>query len=235
MIYVRPRMPQPRYLRKLLRFVLLLTGISGCGSQRLTPHPAPMVRTTCVDVAVGTPRPQFGCFNVAVARSVRFSQPSVYWHLRTFRDRADAEAARSSLGLVVEEDGRIWLSEFGPPTASDGPGEPVAIVGPLELPRADTFNVVLSFAIMRPGDRSMIHTHPGPEGWYILAGEQCVQTPSGSKYAVAGGTMITAPDIPIELRVTGTSTRRALLVVIHDASRPRTIPSNWKPPADCGA
>jgi len=128
----------------------------------------------------------------------------------------------------------VWLSEFGPPDASPGAGEAIAVVGPLKLPPAETFNAVLSFAVMQPGNRSMIHSHPGPEGWYLLAGEQCVLTPSGAKYAVAGETMTTPPDVPIELRVTGTTTRRALLVVIHDATKPRTIPSTWEPPAGCG-
>jgi hypothetical protein len=30
------------------------------------------------------------------------------------------------------------------------------------------------------------HTHPGPEGWYVLAGEQCLETPAGANKAVAG-------------------------------------------------
>lgn len=221
---------------KLLRCLPILTVTSACGSQVQPPQAEPVARTMCVDIPRGAPRPQFGCFNVATARGMRFSQSTVYWHLRTFEDRAAADAAKSPLGLVVDEDGKIWLSEFASRDAIAGPGETIAVVGPLELPRADTFNVVLSFAVMRPGDRSMIHTHPGPEGWYILAGEQCVQTPSGPQRAVAGETMITAPDVPIELRVTGTTTRRALLVVIHDAAQPRTIPSPWQPPrGGCGA
>ena len=112
-------------------------------------------------------------------------------------------------------------------------GEVVAVVGPLALPRAESFTAVLSYAVMRPGDRSMIHTHPGPEGWYVLAGEQCIETPSGSARARAGGTMATPPDVPIELHVTGSVVRRALLVVIHDAAKPRTIPSNWQPSGGC--
>ena len=214
----------------------LVAMIIGCGSHIQTHTAAsPMAPTTCIDVLPGSSRPPFGCFNVAIARGVRFNQPAVYWHLRTFTDRAAADAAKSPQGLVAEEDGRVWLSEFGPRPDNRGPGETVAVVGPLELPRGDSFNVVLSYAVMRPGDRSMVHTHPGPEGWYVLAGEQCVVTPSGATSAGAGETMITAPNVPIELRVTGTTTRRALLVVIHDATQPRTIPSNWQPGATCSS
>lgn len=216
---------------------LMLLALAACGPRVQRSDTAAAgrgARTTCVDVAVGASRPEFGCFNVATARGLRFREPAVYWHLRAFPNRAAAEAAKSPTGLVVEEEGRVWLSEFGPRGAFPSDGEAVTVVGPLDLPAAETFNAVLSFAVMRPGDRSMIHTHPGPEGWYLLAGEQCVQTPSGSTYAVAGETMTTPPNVPIELRVTGTTTRRALLVVIHDATKPRTIPSTWQPPARCG-
>jgi quercetin dioxygenase-like cupin family protein len=231
-------MREPAFIpwRRVCAGSLLLSALAACSPQVHPPNAAagPKARTTCVDVPTGAPRPEFGCFNVATARGLRFSEPAVYWHLLAFRDRAAAEAAKSPMGLVIEEEASVWLSEFGPRGAIPSRGEAVAVVGPLDLPSAETFNVVLSYAVMRPGDRSMIHTHPGPEGWYLLAGEQCVQTPSGSKQAVAGETMTTPPDVPIELRVTGTSTRRALLVVIHDATKPRTIPSAWQPPARCG-
>lgn len=215
---------------------LMLSTLTACGPHMRGPgaDSGSEAPTTCIDLPSGTSRPEFGCFNVAAARGLRFDSSSVYWHLRAFPTRAAAEAARSPAGLVVEEEGRVWLSEFGPPDASFSAGEAIAVVGPLKLPPAETFNAVLSFAVMQPGQRSMIHSHPGPEGWYLLAGEQCVLTPSGAKYAAAGESMTTPPDVPIELRVTGTTTRRALLVVIHDAAKPRTIPSAWKPSAGCG-
>jgi quercetin dioxygenase-like cupin family protein len=194
----------------------------------------PRPRTMCIDIPAGTARPEFGCFNIATSRGLRFKEPFVYWHLRVLPNRAAAEAARSQTGLVAEEEGRVWLSEFAPRDAIFTSGEQVAVVGPLQLPRAEMFNAVLSLAVMKPGDRSMIHTHPGPEGWYLLAGEQCIQTPSGSVRTAAGETVTTAPDVPIELHVTGTTTRRALLVVIHDAAKPRTLPSSWQPPVVCG-
>src|ERR1700730_1610040 len=58
-------------------------------------------------------RPAFGCWRVAASRDLKFSQPMIYWHLRTFTSRAAADAAKSPTGIVIEEDGRVWLSEFG--------------------------------------------------------------------------------------------------------------------------
>ncbi len=187
----------------------------------------------CVDVPLGEKRPEFGCFNIGTVTGLHFAQTSVYWHLREFPDRKSAEAAKSDTGLVVEEDGRTWLSEFGPRNLPLRGGKAIAVIGPMELPAAKNYVAVLSYAVMRPGDSSRVHTHPGPEGWYVLAGEQCLETPIGAERARAGATMMVRPNIPMELNVTGTALRRAFALVIHDAAQDRGKPSQWKPSGAC--
>lgn len=86
---------------------------------------------------------------------------------------------------------------------------------------------------MRPGDNSRVHTHPGPEGWYVLAGEQCLETPEGALRARAGGRMTVRGNIPMELNVTGKKLRRAFALVIHDSTQARGTPSDWKPSGAC--
>ena len=107
------------------------------------------------------------------------------------------------------------------------------MIGPLQLAAAESYSVVLSYAVMRPGDTSRVHTHPGPEAWYVLAGVQCLVTPARAIRARAGETMTVEPNIPMELVVTGTVVRRAFALVIHDATLPRGIPSTWKPSGAC--
>jgi quercetin dioxygenase-like cupin family protein len=221
------------------RFVLFLVGIElvpiaylraqapgAAGHEHLT-------EVACVDVPSGEKRPDFGCFNVGVATGLHFSQASVYWHLRTFPSRTAAEAAKSATGIVVEEDGRVWLSEFGARNRAPRGGQAVAVVGPLRLPAAGSYAAVLSYAVMRPGDDSRVHTHPGPEGWYVLAGTQCLETPAGARRARAGETMTVRSNTPMELSVTGTTLRRAFALVIHDAAQTRGKPSDWKPSGAC--
>jgi len=188
----------------------------------------------CVDVPQGEKRPEFGCFNVGTVKALQFPQAAVYWHLRAFGSRQAAEAARSATGLVVEEDGRVWLSEFGARDAAPRGGEAIAVIGPLPLPAAKSYSAVLSYAVMRPGDSSRVHTHPGPEGWYVLAGEQCLETPAGASKAGAGHTMAVPPNVPMELNVTGTTIRRAFALVIHDSTQQRGVASDWKPSGKCG-
>jgi quercetin dioxygenase-like cupin family protein len=187
----------------------------------------------CVDVPPGEKRPDFGCFNVGVATGLHFNHASVYWHLRGFPSRATAEAAKSATGIVVEEDGRVWLSEFGPRHIAARRGRAIAVVGPLQLPAAKSYTAVLSYAVMRPGDKSRVHTHPGPEGWYVLTGEQCLETPAGANRAGAGGTMTVRSNIPMELSVTGKATRHAFALVIHDSTQERGKRSDWTPSGAC--
>ena len=188
---------------------------------------------SCDNIPPGEKRPDFGCFNVASEEGLQFPQRQVYWHIRTFADRATADAAKSATGIVVEEDGRVWLSEFGSRDLIVKGGQAIATVGPLQLPAAKSFTVVLSYAVMRPGDQSRVHTHPGPEGWYMIVGEQCLETPSGANRAKAGGTMTVPPNVPMQLNITGTEVRKSLVVVIHDSSQARGTPSQWRPPGAC--
>jgi quercetin dioxygenase-like cupin family protein len=192
-----------------------------------------LAEVACLDVPAGEARPEFGCFNVGTMTGLHFRQRSVYWHLREFQNRKAADAAKSATGIVVEEDGRVWLSEFGPRSATPREGKAIAVVGPLQLPAAKSYTAVLSYAVMRPGDSSRVHTHPGPEGWYVLAGEQCLETPAGADKTRAGGTTTVRPNIPMELSVTGKTLRRAFALVIHDSAQRRSIRSDWEPSGAC--
>ena len=192
-----------------------------------------MVSVGCAPVPAGEKRPEFGCFVVASSKGLQFDPPTVYWHLRSFPSRAAAEVAKSPSGLVVAEDGKVWLSEFGPKDLAPRGGDLVAVVGPLELAPAKTYDAEIAYAVLRPGDRSRVHTHPGPEAWYVINGEQCLETPEGTTKASVGQTMFVRHGIPMELNVTGTEVRRSLTLVIHDSAKGWGANSDWKPTGAC--
>ncbi len=217
----------------LAALALSMAASMGCAEPPGATGHEHLTEVACVDLKPGERRPDFGCFNIGTATNLQFSEESVYWRLTTFESREAAEAAMSAEGLVVEEDGRVWLSEFGARDAVTSGGEAVAVIGPLLLPAAKTYSAVLSYAVMRPGDSSRVHTHPGPEAWYVLAGEQCLETPAGAIKGGAGETMTVPPNVPMELNVTGTALRRAFALVIHDSTQARGIPSDWNPPGKC--
>ena len=124
-----------------------------------------------MDVPPGEKRPEFGCFNIGTVKALQFPQAAVYWHLRAFGSRQAAEAARSATGIVVEEDGRAWLSEFGARDAAPRGGEAVAVIGPLEFPAGrELQRRSLLYAVMRPGEQSASTHTPGPGGLVCARG-----------------------------------------------------------------
>jgi quercetin dioxygenase-like cupin family protein len=188
---------------------------------------------TCVVVAPGETRPEFGCFRIGMAKNLEFSSPTVFWHLQTFPTRAAANEAKSSSGIVVEEDGRVWLSEFGPRNLVPKGGRRVAVIGPLSLVAGKSYDAEIAYSVMAPTDRSRVHTHSGPEAWYVLAGAQCLETPAGTIRGHAGETMSAAPNVSMQLNVTGADVARALTLVIHDSTQEFGTASDWKPPGAC--
>ena len=189
--------------------------------------------TPCVDEKPGVARPEFGCFVVATIETLRFREPAIHWILYTFPTRAAAEAAKTAAGAVVEEAGRVWLFEFGSPSRPPSEGKVVAGVGPLHLPPAESYAANIAYAVMRPGDYSGVHIHPGPEAWYVLSGVQCLETPAGATKVSAGGIGSVAANIPMDLHVIGSETRRAFRLILHDSKQPRAVPSDWKPSGAC--
>jgi hypothetical protein len=78
-----------------------------------------------------------------------------------------------------------------------------------------------------------VHTHSGPEIFYLLTGEQCLETPAGVQYAKAGEGMVAPANTPMQLNVLGSARRDAFFVVVHDANEPATTPSAWQPSGRC--
>jgi quercetin dioxygenase-like cupin family protein len=188
----------------------------------------------CVDAKPGEKLEGFGCWNIASREVSKFPTAPLYWNLAKFPTKEAAESAKGATDLVVETEGQIWLFSFGPKDAAPKQGEKIATIGPLKMISAKSYGIVVSFTILPPGAKSVTHTHPGPEAWYMLAGEQSLETPEGARKARAGESMMAPPNTPMKLTIIGTVVRRSLVVVIHDASQPRSIPTNeWKPSGAC--
>ncbi len=90
-------------------------------------------------------------------------------------------------------------------------------------------------AIFTPGMTAAAHRHSGPEAWYTLTGETCLETPEGKFVGRAGGEYVIVPGgRPMHLTAIGTETRRSLVLVLHDSSQlPRTPAHDWMPKGLC--
>src|SRR5258708_22125023 len=129
---------------------------------------------TCVTVTPGEIRPKFGCFRIGIAKNIKFSDPAVFWHLQTYPSLAAANAAKSSSGIVVEEDGRVWLPEFGSKDSASRGGHHVAVIGSLTIVAGKKYDAEIAYSVRAPSDHSRGHTHAGPEAWYGPAWAQCL-------------------------------------------------------------
>jgi hypothetical protein len=98
----------------------------------------------CVVVAPGESRPEFGCFRIGIANDLKLKRTTVYWHLYTFPNRAAADLVKSPSGIVVEEDGRVWLSEFGSKNGPSPGGDRIAVIGPLKLLPAESYTAEIA-------------------------------------------------------------------------------------------
>ena len=161
----------------------------------------------------------------------------LFWHLHTFPDLAQAEAARDERSAVTQTFGKVWLftiAEAGwRPT---GASVDVASIGPLPLPLAGG-RYVASYlsAATPPGFQTDVHQHGGPEALFTLDGEVCVETPDGKLVGRAGEPLLIAGGRPMQLTSIGTSIRRSIVLVLHDPGQEwKLAASGWLPKRLCG-
>jgi quercetin dioxygenase-like cupin family protein len=158
----------------------------------------------------------------------------LFWHVRGFPTRSSAATARQPGDVLAEAGGQSWLFSFGPPSGAQARKPGAVSVGPLPLPDAASYQVEIYYVVMPAGMHTLVHTHPGPEAWYILEGEQCLETPLGATTVRAGESSMAPPGgTPMRLTNNGRIPRRALFIVIHPPQSPWSSPSDWKPTGAC--
>jgi quercetin dioxygenase-like cupin family protein len=190
--------------------------------------------STCAPVAERAGR-ALGCYIVARQTLSQLPEGPLYWHLDVYPTRAAAEKAKGTAGTIVESYGEVWLFTVAGANWRASGAKHVADVGPLPLDVSGEHTAVYMEATSTPGMQSAVHRHPGPEAWYVLAGEQCLETPDGTTIVRAGETGIVRAGPPMRLTTTGTDQRRSLVLVLHDASQHWASPAtDWTPKGLCG-
>jgi len=188
----------------------------------------------CLPVAQRTG--EIGCWIIANQVVGQLPVGPVSWHLDTYATRAEAETTKRPGATVVESLGKVWLltvaaAGWRPPT-----GERVAEIGPLPVTADTKYAAQYLEAIFQPGMKSIVHRHGGPEVWYTATGETCLETPQGKLIGRPGQHVIVPGGPPMELTATGTELRRAVVLILYDATKPSsTLEHEWKPKGLCGA
>jgi quercetin dioxygenase-like cupin family protein len=75
---------------------------------------------------------------------------------------------------------------------------------------------------------SPVHTHPGSEAFYVLAGETSQKTAYGTTRADAGQSIVGhGADTPMQVSSSGSSDLEALVMFVVDADRPFSSPAKF--------
>jgi quercetin dioxygenase-like cupin family protein len=223
---VRPMKLTERYRHAFAVIVWSVAVVSQC-NQAFAQH------GICKPVSERTS--EVGCWISAHESVGQLAASQTFWHLDTYPTRAAAEAAKGPSGTVVESLGKVWLFTIENAGWRPSGGERVAEIGPLPVIAGEKYSAQYMEAIFNPGMTAPAHVHSGPEAWYTLAGETCLETPQGKQIGRAGGEPVIVPGgPPMHLTATGTEQRRALVLILHDSSKPATTSiHDWTPKGLC--
>ncbi|HEY7236299.1 MAG TPA: cupin domain-containing protein [Gemmatimonadaceae bacterium] len=154
----------------------------------------------------------------------------LFWHIDRFTSASAAQAAVGATSVAFAADGAWWLMTLESRADVHHGGTHVAAVRLLPLPPADRYAMLVISAYIPAGLTSRVHVHSGVEAFYVVDGEQCLETPTRTYPMTKGETAIVAAGDTMRLVATGPGPRRSFAVVVYDASKPPTTrPDN--PPA----
>lgn len=150
----------------------------------------------------------------------------VFWHIDRFDSPDAARAAVGPASIAFDAAGSWWLMTIESETADHHGGQHVTHVGPLPLPRAAKYAMVVQSSVFMPGMYSLVHHHSGVEALYVVEGQACYETPTRAATLQKGETLAIPGDTPMRAVVTGTARRHVLAVIVHDAAQPATMRMN---------
>lgn len=174
-----------------------------------------------------------GCY-FDTAMSLGAVSGPLYWHIVELPDLASAQAARPSNGAVVTAYGRFFLEVVNTQATWGGEGRKLASIGPMSVMQNVPLTARLMQAKSGPGAMTRPHVHSGPEGFFVIDGSICVETPDGKVSAAAGQGIWLPSDLPMALSSPDAGIRRSLVLVVHPSDRPwidRNL--SWKPLGIC--
>ena len=149
-----------------------------------------------------------------------------YWQLENFPTLAQAQAAAGPMSLAAEVSGKVWLFTLGAKGAPAHGGSKVVEIGPVPRITAPEYLLRINHASGPPGAKTKVHSHPGSEAFYVLAGRLGQRTPHGVAHADPGQFMPGhGPDVPMEVFSAGTTNLDQLVMFVVDASRPFSTPA----------
>lgn len=150
----------------------------------------------------------------------------LFWRIENFTALAQAQAAAGPWGLAAESAGKVWLFTLGPAGGSSAGGTKVAEVGPIPPVVATQYLLRINEASGPSGSITPVHTHPGSEAFFVLAGEQSIRSPNGVMRVKVGEPEAgRGADTPMQVSSSGSTDLHALVMFVVDAAKPFSSPA----------
>jgi hypothetical protein len=189
---------------------------------------AASVSGLCTLQPTATAQEKFAIKPVAEKKLKELPAGPLYWQIENFPALGQAQAAAGPTSLAVEAAGKVWLFTLGPKGGATPGGSKVAEIGPVPPVAAPEYLLRIVHSGGPPGAKTPVHTHPGSEAFYVLAGRVAQKTPHGVSHADAGQTMNGhGADMPMEVFSSGTSDLDQLVMFVLDATRPFSSPAKF--------
>ena len=150
----------------------------------------------------------------------------LFWRIESVDTKAQADAASSPWSLVAEAAGKTWLFTLGPAGGATPGTTKVAEVGPIPRVQATHYLLRINDASGPPGSVTPIHSHPGSEAFFVLAGEQSVRGAHGTLHVHAGQVEPGhGADMAMQVSSSGTADLHSLVMFVVDADKPFSSPA----------
>jgi quercetin dioxygenase-like cupin family protein len=161
----------------------------------------------------------------------------VYWSLATYADRAAAQRDLAGPSGIIEAFGNIWLWRVGAAGFRPAHGRHVAEIGPVPVSGDVAYDAELLMSTFSPGMTAPVHVHSGPEAFYAVSGDTCLETPDGVRIARGAGSSLVIPGgPPMLLMNVGQAPRKGFALILHARNLPpTTLVHDWTPKGLCQA
>ncbi len=190
--------------------------------------PVPGLCSEPASANVGKP----GCY-LSTQIAIPAGTEPLFWHIATFDDvsAAQAQAALHDAATVITAHDRVWLYVIGAQDLTITAGDRQAIIGPLHRPDNGPLVVRFLESIFPPGMKTRAHAHPGPEAFYVVEGEQCMDSPAAQVRIGVGESYILEGGPHLQAAPTG---RRNLVALLLPADDPwMSLSPQWTPTSYC--
>lgn len=165
----------------------------------------------------------------------RLPEGKLYWHIDRFPSRDLAERAGMAASAVVDAFGSTWLFTLARAGWRSKGGEHLSRIGPLPVAPASSYTAEYLRSIFTPGTTAPLHVHSGPEAFYAVSGDTCLETPEGIQIGRGpGNSLMIRAGPPMLLMAIGKVPRQGFALILHDSSQPpTTLTQAWQPKDLC--